>query len=165
MAYAEVARRSTARLSGPPTLAGFRVAQAVQIHRFVVPHANHSFMIGPGRIGLLQLRDGVVEGVRISPHVEYLQGAACVAALDACAAALDGAGWRRDGQYSGEQAHTRSGLVEAALTGVWFTDELRARLTIRRVHTKDSAAGRLFALTQDVFVVTLQVCRDGVRTG
>jgi hypothetical protein len=160
MTIAEVVRRSSARLSVPLVTEGVRVAQALQVHRFVVPHAERPVSFAPGLLGLLQMRDGVVESVRIGPHTEYLQGAGCMVVLDACAAALDGAGWQRD-RYSGEEAYTRASQVTTALAGEWCTEQVHARLTLRRLHTPNSAAGRLFGLTQDVFLASLQL---GVRT-
>lgn len=157
MTLAQVERRSSARLSVPRELAGIHVAQALQVHRFVVDHGAHTLTLGPGRVGFLQLRDAVVECVRVSPHIEYLAGPACAALLDECAAALDAAQWRREGSYSGEQAYARAAVVEEVLAGTWHTEHMQARLTLRRIHTPDSAAGRLFGLTQDVFVATLRI--------
>jgi hypothetical protein len=153
----EVVRNSTARLRVPPHVAGLRVAQALQVHRFVVPHPEHTVSLEPGLMGLLMLRDGVVESVRASPHTAYLQRAACVATLDACAATLDAAGWRREGTFSGEQALVRAVYGGAAVAGVWIAAAWRGRLMLRRVHAADSAAGRLLELHDDAFVVTLQV--------
>lgn len=164
MPLAVAVARSSARIRAPSDLRGRGAAQALEIHAFEFADGAHGFQLMPGRYALLSLRDALIDGVHVSPHLEYLDPEQSAETLERCAARLEHAGWSRASSDSPARACAIVGSTGEAVAGAWRTERWAAQLRLRRVHQVSSPIGRLFKLTQDAHLVTLSIALSSART-
>lgn len=152
-----VVSRSSAGLGRPDGLRGLQASQALCRHVFEFALPAWAFVTEPGSFTLLELEDGVVEALRVTPLLSYVDELAVADSSALLCRRLEEAGWRRHGSYAVRRAIVQAKQAREGIVCNWMAGPWAAQARIRRVHEAASSLGKLLKLSHDLYLLTLWI--------